>query len=146
MDSKYTKIAVILVITSFVIVSTVFAVIVLVVRGPSLMGKASTPPCTLEQVSRLAEDLVLKSATYRFDGIDGSLQPVKVEPAKAGGSWKLNYVFTTGHPGHGDRTGQVLAQVITSHDVVITFKDCKMISAVCDGDWDLAADRQLPAE
>jgi len=39
MDNKYIKIAVILVFASFVIVSLVFAVILLAVRGPSLLGK-----------------------------------------------------------------------------------------------------------
>ena len=144
MDNKYTKIAVILIIASFIIVSMVLAAIVLAVRGPSWLGKESSPPvCTREQMNRLAEDLVVKSATYRFDGIDGSLRSVKVESAENGGIWNLTYTFTTGHPGHGDRTDQVLAQVITSHDAAITFKDCKIMSAVCDGDWDLATDRQL---
>jgi len=39
MDNKYVKIAVILVFASFVIITLVFAVILLVVRGPSLLGK-----------------------------------------------------------------------------------------------------------
>jgi len=39
MDSKYIKIAVILAIASFIIISMVFAAIVLVVRGPSWLGK-----------------------------------------------------------------------------------------------------------
>ena len=38
-DNKYFKIAVILVLASFVLVSLVFAVILLVLRGPSLPGK-----------------------------------------------------------------------------------------------------------
>jgi hypothetical protein len=39
MDNKYFKIAVILVLASFVLVSLVFAVILLVLRSPSLPGK-----------------------------------------------------------------------------------------------------------
>lgn len=39
MDNKYVKIAVILTIASFIIVTLVFAVIVLVLRGPSWLGK-----------------------------------------------------------------------------------------------------------
>jgi hypothetical protein len=39
MDNKYVKIAVILVIASFIIITMVFAVIVLAVRGPALLGK-----------------------------------------------------------------------------------------------------------
>jgi len=51
MDNKYIKIAVILVIASFVVVSLIFAVIVLAVRGPSWLGKISGPSCTQEQVN-----------------------------------------------------------------------------------------------
>jgi len=39
MDNKYVKIAIILVFATFIIVSLVFAVIVLAVRGPSWLGK-----------------------------------------------------------------------------------------------------------
>jgi hypothetical protein len=39
MDNKYIKIAVILVFASFVIITLIFAVIVLAVRGPALLGK-----------------------------------------------------------------------------------------------------------
>lgn len=39
MDNKYIKIAVILVIASFIIVTMVFAIIVLAVRGPEWLGK-----------------------------------------------------------------------------------------------------------
>ena len=43
MDNKYFKIAVILVLTSFVLVSLVFAVVVLKTRGPEWLGKLSSP-------------------------------------------------------------------------------------------------------
>jgi len=39
MDNKFIKIAVILVIATFILVSLVFAVIVLALRGPSWLGK-----------------------------------------------------------------------------------------------------------
>jgi hypothetical protein len=39
MDNKYFKIAVILVLTSFVLVSLVFVVVLLLLRSPSLPGK-----------------------------------------------------------------------------------------------------------
>jgi len=39
MDNKYIKIAIILVMASFIIVTMVFAIIVLAVRGPEWLGK-----------------------------------------------------------------------------------------------------------
>jgi len=39
MDNKYVKIAVILVIATFIIITMVFAVIVLAVRGPEWLGR-----------------------------------------------------------------------------------------------------------
>ncbi|MBN1690715.1 MAG: hypothetical protein JW901_06815 [Dehalococcoidia bacterium] len=39
MDNKYVKIAVLLVIATFIIITMVFAVIVLAVRGPEWLGR-----------------------------------------------------------------------------------------------------------
>lgn len=46
MDNKYFKIAVILALTSFVLVSLVFAVVVMKIKGPEWLGKFSGPSCT----------------------------------------------------------------------------------------------------
>ncbi len=147
MESKLFKTALILAFSSFLLVSIVFGAVLLVVRGPSLFRDGSKlPACTQAQAAKLGNDLILNSATFIFDGIQGSVSPVKAQATGNGQSWNLAYTFQTGHPGHGDRTGQVLAQVITTHPAVVIVTDCKVVSAVCDGMWNLVTDRPLPLE
>ncbi|MGA9048907.1 MAG: hypothetical protein WB588_07940 [Dehalococcoidia bacterium] len=144
MESKYLKTAVILVFASFVLVSIGFGIIVLVVRGPSFLGRVSqTPACTQETASSLAANLIKSSSTFAFDGIGGSIVQVSADSPDKGQTWKLVYTFKAAHPGYGDRKGQVLAQVITEHSVQLTLFDCKIVSAVCDNSWDLLSDSAI---
>jgi len=56
------------------------------------------------------------------------------------------FYFKTAHPGHGDRSGQMLAQVITQHTAVVLFasEQGKVLSAICDGQWDMLQEKALP--
>jgi len=44
--------------------------------------------------------------------------------------------FDSGHPGYGNRTGQVLKNVITHHDMKVMVSDYGVGSAIIDGIWD----------
>ena len=145
MQNKYLKNAIILVVVSFLTVTVIFALVFLSVRGTSCSNESSkSPPCSQEKASSLSLMLIENSSTFTFDGVKDSIKQVKVEPADNGQTWKLLYIFKTSHPGHGDRTGQVLAQIMTAHAAEITVSKCKVISAVCDKTWDMLKDRQLP--
>ncbi len=138
MDSKYLKTAVILVLASFMLVSLVFGIIVLVVRGPSFFaGPVKIPPCTQDRAATMAVSMIKNSPTFTFDGIAGSIKQVSADSPDNGQTWKLQYTFKTAHPGHGDREGQVLAEVITEHSAQLTLTNCIIVSAVCDNSWDL---------
>jgi hypothetical protein len=144
MDNKYLKTAVILAFASFMLVSLVFGIIVLVVRGPSFLAEpAKTPPCTRDKAASLAMNMIKNSPTFTFDGISGSIKQVSADSPDNGQSWKLFYTFKTAHPGHGNREGQVLAEVISEHSVQLMLSNCKIVSAVCDNSWDLLSDRAI---
>ncbi len=51
--------------------------------------------------------------------------------------WEFTFEFDSRHAGYGDRTGQVLAQVITPHRAVVTVEEGEVTSAVMDGKWDM---------
>ena len=55
-------------------------------------------------------------------------------------------VYQTQHPGHGNRTGEVLSQVITDHSVVILVNIDKgaVAMAVCDKTRDMVNDQNPP--
>ncbi len=102
---------------------------------------------TAAAAAKVAEDFIRNSATFRFDGIEGSLALSKSEPGYTSAfiSWVDTFKFETRHPGHGDRTGQVLAEVITAHyaTVLVDLKNGRVMRATCDDTWDMLRDREL---
>ena len=97
-----------------------------------------TPPkYTMEESEKIARNFVLKSPTYRFDGIEGTLKLVHIETLRCPWCWEFTYQFQSRHAGYGDRTGQMLAQVITTHEVKIVVQEYKVTRGVMDGCWDM---------
>jgi hypothetical protein len=110
-----------------------------------------TPTQTVTQVPflKLVEDFIKNSSTFKFDGIDGSLKLKKAEeygPISVFRSMVFTCEFQTRHPGHGDRSGMMLAQVITTHTAVIYVDvDIEEVRiAACDETWDMMKDIKLP--
>lgn len=82
------------------------------------------------------ENFVKTSSTFKFDGFAETL---KVSPPleKPGGTLEFTVEYQTGHPGHGDRSGMILAQMVANHTAKVEVKDGKVTAAVCDGKYDL---------
>jgi hypothetical protein len=110
----------------------------------SYAGPVSTP---VENYSA-AENLIKNSVTFQFDGIPGSIRFIRAEPSPISSfrSTILVFEYRTAHPGHGDRSGQMLAQVIIDHSVNVLVNDetGEVVSAVCDKTWDLVYNKVLP--
>jgi hypothetical protein len=98
---------------------------------------------TPAEAEELAMEFVMSSPTFSFDGVPGSIEVVEVVAAE---SYPVQYfitiAFECSHAGYGDRTGQVLAQVITPHVMRITVSDDRVLSAVIDGVWDEVNQRE----
>ncbi len=101
--------------------------------------KSPTPSATQVPYSGMVEDFIKNSSTYKFDGIEGSLKLTKVV-GTPNGDGEFTIEYQTAHPGHGDRSGQVLAQVITNHTATIQVKEGKITSAICDESRDIFKD------
>jgi len=110
----------------------------------------TTPPeSTKVAFMELAEDFIKNSSTFKFDGVEGSIKLLNSEefgPTSSFRSSVFTFEFETAHPGHGDRTGLVLAQVITVHQAVIyvDIDNNAVKIAVCDNIWDMLKDQALP--
>lgn len=83
-----------------------------------------------EQVAR---DFVKECPTFEYDGMEDTLELVNKEKLEETHTWRFTYEFQSRHAGYGDRTGQVVAQVITPHQVVITVEQNTVTYAVMDG-------------
>jgi hypothetical protein len=97
----------------------------------------------------LARTFVEQSPTYQFDGFD--LVDNQTIVLHCPYCWRFLFDFQSRHAGYGNRTGQVLAQVITPHTAEVTVINGTITSAVLDGRWNmltqtLVSDYQNPAE
>jgi len=103
-----------------------------------------------EEAAAIAVTWIRNTSTFKFDGLDEGFEVIETqkivnEPPPYGYSWIVRIVFYTAHPGHGDRTGQILPQAIAKHEAVVTVgQRGEIIAAICDGIWDLLTDKELP--
>jgi hypothetical protein len=82
--------------------------------------------------------------TYAFDGMADTIEVLKVEPLRMLNTWEVTIAFTSRHGGYGDRTGQMLAQVLTPHVSRIVVSEGRVIRAVTDDAFDEMDERMLP--
>jgi len=96
-----------------------------------------------EESQQIAEEFVRNSPTFVFDGIEDSL--VLADTLTQGESYSGQFVFEfeSSQAGYGNRTGQMLAQVITPHRAVITVAEGEVTSAVMDDKWDMIEQKEL---
>lgn len=92
-------------------------------------------PTIQQEPQKIAENFVKNDTTYLFDGMPETLEFTSTSLLENGGIF--NFEFDSRHAGYGDRSGQILAQVITHHTAVITVKAGKVTSAIMDGAWDI---------
>jgi len=105
-------------------------------------------PQTKEVVTKMALDWLRASPTFRFDGLEESLKVVEVWQAQTfayPSFWQVTVEFDSTHAGYGDRTGQVLAQVITHHSIRIHVTEGVVTMAVIDEKWDELKQSMLPS-
>lgn len=89
---------------------------------------------SFEDSKKIAEDFAKNAPTYKFDGFN--LKYESFLTAKCPFCWRFTFSFTSRQAGYGDRTGQVLAQVVTPHEISVTVQEGKVISALTDDKYD----------
>ncbi|RLG18896.1 hypothetical protein DRN67_03735 [Candidatus Micrarchaeota archaeon] len=110
-------------------------------------GTVPDEACTYEEAEAAALEFLKSDETYAFDGIESSLKLESGEPMPhLNNAWTFTYSFDSAHAGYGDRTGQMLAQVITPHTARITVVGCVVESATLDGSWNMIAEESEEAE
>lgn len=98
---------------------------------------------TEEQARQTAEQYVRNSPTFRFDGIEDSLELVETLYPDMEYAWQFVFRFESRHAGYGDRTGQALAQVITPHEATVAVERGEVVNAIMDEKWDMMAQEML---
>ncbi|QNT76782.1 hypothetical protein [Dehalogenimonas etheniformans] len=88
---------------------------------------------------KVALKFVKLEATYRFDGIPETLKVTST--TSVGNDWKYTIEYDSRHAGYGNRTGQVLAEVLTHHTAEVTVQAGKVTKAIMDQQWDMINQR-----
>ncbi len=105
-------------------------------------------PQTSEIIQRIAYRWLLSSPTFKFDGLENTITLVDIWQAMtlvAPSFWQVTFEFDSTHAGYGNRTGKILAQVITHHSIRIHVTEGKVTLAIIDEKWDELKQSMLPS-
>ncbi len=96
---------------------------------------AACEPVPAQEPERVAEQWVRAAPTYAYDGFDLALQEQYVRESHPE-QYVFIYTFTTRAAGYGDRSDEMVAQVLTDREIEVVVIDGEVVSAVIDGVWD----------
>lgn len=99
-------------------------------------GEIFTEEIDQETRSReLAEEWILtQSPTYTFDGYD--LQYQKTHYLRGEHHYEFVYTFQSSHGGYGNRTGEIVTEVITAHTITVEMEGNDVTRVIIDSEWD----------
>lgn len=98
---------------------------------------------TEEGAVDLALHFLRNAPTFRFDGVIDSLRVERVETLRMPWTWEVTIAFKCRHAGYGDRTGEVLSQVVTPHMIKVAVSKGRVMRAVIDERWDELNQRMI---
>ena len=96
-----------------------------------------------EESLNIAQQFLKNSPTYKFDGIEETLKHEESLTLRCPYCWQFIFTFDSRQAGYGNRTGQMLAQVITPHTARITVQKGDITSAVLDNEWDMLQQEKI---
>jgi hypothetical protein len=96
-----------------------------------------------EESQEIARQYVINEPTFVFDGMAETLALVSSTTLKCPYCWEFAYQFDCRQAGYGNRTGLMVAQVITPHTARIVVQEGKVTSAVMDGSWDMMGQKLI---
>lgn len=122
----------------------------MVVTSPANGSPIAVPPApgnpvhpndpTVMQNDKLtmAKQFVMDDATFQFDGMVDTVTAAIDESTGI-----ATVEFTSRTAGYGNRSGLMVAEVLTSHKAVIKISDNQVISAVMDEKWDMLTQKEI---
>ena len=96
-----------------------------------------------EESLSIANNFLKNSPTYKFDGLEDTLKHKETLTLRCPYCWQFIFTFDSRHAGYGNRTGQMLAQVITPHTARITVQKGEVTSAILDKEWNMLQQEKI---
>lgn len=126
-------------------------VLVLILAGAFsiyLMWQRPEEPLTEEEAAvQGAINFIKNAPTFSYDGIEGSLEHIETRILE---SYPVQYIvlltFESSHAGYGDRSDQIVAQVITPHNATVKVVEGEVVQAVLDDAWDELIQEEIEEE
>ncbi len=108
-------------------------------------GEINNPNQITENKSKsIAKNFLENSPTYKFDGYNlKCIENIQPETDNCKKCWTFLFEYTSKHAGYGNRSGKMVAQVITPHEVRITVENGEVTSATLDQKWDVINQKML---
>lgn len=112
-------------------------------RGDCLSGNVQKENTFSQGESlQIAGNWIQENApTYVYDGSDLQLKEAKILTCDS--CYEFTFSFVSSHAGYGDRDDQILAQVITNHEIVVNVENGEVINAITDGQFDEINEEQI---
>lgn len=87
-----------------------------------------------DRSKEIAQKAAENAPTYKFDG--SNLKFESSQTLLCSNCWEFTFSFSSRHAGYGNRTGQILAQVITPHQIRVNVEDEEVVVVVTDRTFD----------
>ncbi len=122
-----------------IIVIVVVILLIGLFAWPLLRGEPEVEAPVEEMTEEEAIDLAMEwvrneAPTYVFDGSDLTFE--RIEPIEnCENCFEVEVSFTSAAAGYGDRTDEMVAQVITPHTTIVTIEGGEVIRAVTDDEF-----------
>jgi len=98
-----------------------------------------------DDVEELAKQTVKEGPTYHFDGSLLSITSIGIEKTNPP-TYTFEFKFFSSHAGYGDRSGQMVAQVLTTHTALVKVRNNEIVVFLIDDVWDELTQKSLERE
>ena len=113
------------------------AILTVITSAFAILDSDTIDRTTEEEARQIAENCVSNSPMFAFDGIEDTLQLMEIVYPDNENALQFVVQFESRHTGYGDRTGQMLAYVITPDEAVITIEHGEVKLVMIDEKWDM---------
>ncbi|MBI2185230.1 MAG: hypothetical protein HYU39_09780 [Thaumarchaeota archaeon] len=112
--------------------------------GTQFAGR-SEPTGNSRGAEEAAKAFIAQAPTFKFDGLPETLTAADTKTMETFPEQHIvTITFESRTAGYGDRTGKILAQVITPHEAQVRVTEGKVVSAILDGRWDEIKQQPIP--
>jgi len=115
----------------------IFIIIIVLIGGAAFLvfnNKTESEFYTLEESKTIASNWIKEnSPTYRYDGSKLNFkESYELDLVDCEDCYQFLFSFQSNHGGYGDRTGKMVTQVITDHEILVTTEHGEVTKAVTD--------------